>query len=104
MLRPLAILAMLATSACTTTQPATDFVNHELSGRINGKDWVYKHAYVDPTIETPEEDDLVVVFLSYVPKKPCPIEDEAGADKTSVMVSAPNDKKVIPLKRGTSRS
>ncbi len=95
---------MLLVAGCTSTQAAKDFVNQNLAGRINGKDWVYKHAYVDPTIETPEDEDLVVVFLSYVPKKPCPMEDEVGADKTSVMVSTPPDKKVNLLKRGTSRS
>jgi hypothetical protein len=98
-------LLLIGTAACTHTQaPATDFVNQELSGRINGKDWTYKHAYVDPTIDTAEDEDLVVVFLSYVPKKPCPVEEEEGQDRTSVMVSAPPNKKVNPLKRGTARS
>lgn len=105
MLRPSAITLFLGAAACTHTPAvATDFVNQNLSGRINGKDWAYKHAYVDPTVETPEEEDLVVVFLSYVPKKPCPMPDEDDPAQSSIMVTLPNEKKVIPLKRGTSRS
>ena len=92
------------TSACTGEQAPTDFVDKDLSGRINGKDWLYKYAYIDPTIETPEEDDMVFIFLPYKPKSPCPKADGGGGDERSVMVSAPKAKKLVKLKRGTSRS
>lgn len=97
-------LVLLAlTGACATPAPK-DFVDQELSGRINGREWRYQHAYVDPTIETPEEDDLVFVFLSYKPKKPCPKANETGQDKRTVMISAPKQRQLTLLKGGTARN
>ncbi len=97
--RGVAAVLALALAACATSPPR-DFVEQEMSGQIAGKEWLYKHAYIDPTIETPQEDDLVIVFLPYVPSAPCPKESEASADQRSVMVSVPKGKKVIKLKKG----
>lgn len=91
-------------AGCTQTVAAKDFVNADLFGRIGGKDWQYKYAYIDPTIETPEEDDLVFVFLPFVPKDECPKASEIGKDPRSVMVSAPKGRKLIKLKQGSPRS
>lgn len=105
------ILSLVAATAmltpgvgCTRAAAAKDFVDADLYGRINGKDWQYKYAYVDPTIETPEEDDLVFVFLPFKPKDECPKESEIGKDGRSVMVSAPKGRKLIKLKQGSPRS
>lgn len=102
--RALPFLLAVAWSGCTEKK-VNDFVNHDLSGRIGGVDWIYRHAYIDPTVETQEDEDLVFVFLTYVPKKPCPKPgmEPQDADDRSVMVSAPKDKKLIKLKRGSSR-
>ncbi len=99
------LFALFAGVGCTHAESAPkDFVEQELLGRINGKEWSYKHAYVDPTIDTPEEEDLVFIFLPYVPSRPCPRYGEAEADPRSIMVSAPKEKKQIRLKRGTTRN
>ncbi len=106
MLKSLALLSSaLLLASCFHDHPATDFLDQDLSGRINGKEWQYKHAYVDPTIDTPEEEDLVFVFLSYVPKKPCTKLDQVKElDPRSVMVSAPKAKKQVKLKSGSTRN
>lgn len=103
-LRHLALLFVLMSPACVGSPPAKDFVNAELTGKIDGKEWAYKHAYVDPTIETPEVDDLVFVFLSYKPKGGCPSSAEIVKDPRSLMASAPKNKKLTRLKVGTSRN
>jgi hypothetical protein len=106
-LRVLLVLAAgLGAGACLRQEMPKDFVNEELFGKIAGKEWAYRHAYVDPTVETPEEDDLVFVFLPYAPKNPCPKPGDGGAkDQRSLTVAAPGDpKKQTKLKRGTSRT
>jgi hypothetical protein len=102
-----ALAAMAALPACVSgpdPSQAKSFTKGKLAGRVNGNDWTYKHAYVDPTIETPDEDDFVFVFLPYKPKNPCPAEDEVPHDKATVMVSAPKVTKQTKLKAGTGRT
>ena len=82
----------------------TDYVDAELSGQIDGQDWIYKHAYIDPTIRTPSEDDMVFVFLPYVPKEKCPRLTDDSADRRSVMVAAPQQLKQVMIKAGTHRN
>lgn len=80
-----------------------NYVNQDLYGVIDGKLWTYKHAYVDPSIATPEEEDLVVVFLPFKPKNPCDKAAHEQAGVTSVMATAPNSTLAVMLERGTSR-
>jgi len=90
---------------CFHTDVPNDFLDQDLTGRIGGRDWQYKYAFIDPTIDTPEDNDLVFVFLSYKPKDPCPRDSTGAGDRRSVMVSAPQQtKRTIALKRGTHRS
>ena len=101
------VLSLLITggvAACAAKDPALskDFIDLPLSGRINGKAWKVRYAYVDPTIKTPEEDDYVFVFLDTKPKDRCPKDDDAAA--RTIMVSAPKDPKTTKLKRGSSRT
>jgi hypothetical protein len=93
-------------AGCATTDPskAKSFAKGRVAGRVNGADWTYKHAYVDPTIDTPGEEDFVFVFLPFKPKKPCPAEDEVPHDLATVMVSAPKVTKQTKLKVGTGRT
>jgi hypothetical protein len=91
--------------SCTAgTNVVTDFVDAELSGQIDGQDWVYKHAYIDPTIRTPNEDDIVFIFLPYVPTEKCPRSPGDSKDQRSVMVAAPQQIKLVPIKAGTHRN
>ena len=80
------------------------FLDRDLSGMIAGEEWVYQHAYVDPTIETPKEDDYVFVFLAYKPKSTCPKLTGTAADRRTVMVSAPKRRRPTKLKRGSPRT
>jgi hypothetical protein len=98
------VASMLLPAGCATTPPPKDFVNADMNGRINGKEWRYAHAYIDPTIATPEEEDLVFIFLAYKPKEPCPKVVDPGKDPRTVMVSAPKNRKITPLKGGTARN
>lgn len=75
-----------------------------MAGEINGEEWQYKHAYIDPTVDVPGEEDFVFVFLPYKPKKPCPVDENQQADLRTVMASAPKLKKPVKLKRGTGRT
>lgn len=79
-----------------------DFIDEPLTGRINGQDWTYQHAYIDPTVDTPQEDDFVFIFLPYAPKKPCPKNEAPGVG--SVMVAAPKNTKLTRFKKGSRRS
>lgn len=94
-------------AACTTPDPskATDFLTQKLGGKIGGKEWNFQYAYVDPTIDTPEDDDYVFVFLPYKPAAPCPKDADSARDQRSIMVSAPRAPgKPTPLKKGSSRN
>lgn len=105
--RLLLCLALAVATACTTADVsnASDFMEQRLSGKIGGKAWTYKYAYVDPTINTPEEDDYVFVFLPYKPKDRCPQDADSSGDSRSILVSAPKvTDKAMPLKRGSSRN
>jgi hypothetical protein len=84
--------------------PPKDFVDKALAGYINGESWAYRYAYVDPTIETHYDEDLVVVFLPFKPKKPC---DRAYLERDgakTVMMSVPSSTRAHMLKRGTPRT
>jgi hypothetical protein len=103
----LALFASGVPLACITGKDyskATDFVAHDMAGKIDGDDWSYRYAYVDPTIDAPVEDDYVFIFLPYKPKKDCPTEEERKKDRRSIMVSAPKETKAMMLKRGTERT
>lgn len=98
-----------ALTHCTTpdkSYEAKEFLPRGLAGRVQGKEWAYKYAYVDPTIDTPEEDDYVFVFLTEKPTEACPKSDETAADYRVVMVAAPKKPTKMPvkLKRGGSRT
>src|SRR5437870_2760340 len=93
---PLGSLAALAllelAGACASPDKgyvAKDFLTRNLSGKVQQKDWTYKYAYVDPSINTPEEDDYVYVFLAEKPAQACPKSDENTRDYRVVMVAAP---------------
>ncbi len=92
---------------CVGSDPsrATDFLEQKLGGKIGGKPWAVRYAFVDPTIDTPEENDYVFVFLPYKPAEPCPKDTEGVADNRSILVSAPKSTgKPTPLKKGSSRN
>ena len=94
----------LCVTACAGKTPPKDFVNEELGGMISGREWQYKHAYIDPTVDTPEEEDVVFIILPYKPKSECPTAEELGSDNRTVMISAPKSKKLTKLKGGTGRN
>lgn len=102
----LLFLAPFLASACVHTlpPPPKDYVDRDLGGYIDSKVWSYKHAYVDPTISTPEEEDLVVVFLPKKPKKDCDKGAHEQPGMATVMVSVPNSTEAVMLKRGTPRA
>ena len=96
---------LLTLAACASVEIPSDYVNAELSGQIDGRDWAYKYAYIDPTVKTPNEDDVLFIFLPYVPKDKCPREQAEGSDRRLVMVAAPpGGSKQIKLKAGTKRN
>ena len=98
---------LLMAVGCTASNAvlATDLLDQKLGGKIGGKAWTFKYAYVDPTIDTPEENDYVFVFLAYKPSEPCPKDADGAGDSRSVMVSAPKATgKPTPLKKGSSRN
>jgi hypothetical protein len=103
---PLVLLLVAAATACMhgpDPSQATEFADQKLAGKIGGKAWTFKYAYVDPTIDTPEEDDYVFVFLPSKPAEPCPRDGDAGL--RAVMVSAPKTAgKATPLKKGSTRN
>lgn len=99
------VLLAMACSACVTTPDAPkDFLREDLSGRIDNRDWRYRYAYIDPTVETPEEDDVVIVFLPYKPKAACPTDVDDKADSRHVRVTAPKAVKLVKIKAGSSRN
>ncbi len=103
-----ALLGAAATH-CTTSDKgyeAKDFLPRGLAGKVKNKEWAYKYAYVDPTIDTPEDDDYVFVFLTEKPAEACPKSDESAKDYRVVMVAAPKKptKTPVKLKRGGSRT
>lgn len=83
--------------------PPKNYVNRDVGGVIGGKIWKYQHAYVDPTIKTPEEEDLVVVLLPFKPKKICDRQEYDKPHVSSVMVTVPNSTEAVLLTRGSSR-
>jgi hypothetical protein len=83
---------------------ATDFVDDDLSGQIAGRDWKYRYAYINPAIQTPEEDDVVFVFLPFKPKDPCPRSTEGAKDSRQIYVAAPKGTKLTKIKAGTPRN
>lgn len=100
----LLVVAMTACTTLATPAPPKDYLDKALAGYIDGKAWTYKHAYVDPTIDTPDDEDLVVVFLPFKPAKTCEpgAVDRDGA--ATVMVATPNSQEAFMLKRGTRQT
>lgn len=94
----------LTLSHCSPTKPPTDFLDEDLTGKIAGKEWTYTYGFIDPTIDTPEEEDMVIVLLPFQPKGRCPKESVTGDDGRLVMVSVPIEKKLIKLKSGSNRN
>jgi hypothetical protein len=101
---PLILILAVWFSGCASRDPSQlkEFIDDPLSGQINGKEWAYKHAYIDPTVDTPEEEDFVFIFLPYAPKKPCPKEEDVA--QGSIMVSAPKNTKLTKFKKGGRRT
>jgi hypothetical protein len=91
-------------SGCSGSAPPTDFLDEGLTGKITGKEWEFAYGYVDPTIETPEENDMVIILLPFKPKERCPQGGDSHPDQRSVMVSVPLVKKVTQLKSGSNRN
>ena len=89
---------------CSKSAPPSDFLDTGLTGQITGKDWEFAYGYVDPTIETPEENDMVIILLPFRPKDRCPQGGDYGSDARSVMVSVPLVKKITKLKSGSNRN
>ncbi len=94
----------LSLSGCSSSAPPTDFLDEGLTGQITGKEWEFAYGYVDPTIETPEENDMVIILLPFKPKERCPQGGDSHPDQRSVMVSVPLVKKVTQLKSGSNRN
>jgi hypothetical protein len=95
---------LLLTAACTSGKPPTDFLDEDLTGKLAGKEWSFIYGFVDPTIDTPEEDDMVIILLPFQPKDRCPKPGSLGAGVRLVMVSAPMVKKLTRLKAGSNRN
>ena len=99
------LVIFIGLAGCTNAKSvATDYVEADLSGQIDGRDWFYKHAYTDPTIKTPNEDDVVFIFLPYIPKDKCPKSQDDASDHRSIMVAAPQQTKQVKIKAGTQRN
>jgi len=97
-------LQTILMAGCSGSAAPKDFLDSRLTGQIIGKKWDFVYGYIDPTIETLEEDDLVLILLPFKPKDRCPQDSELGPDKRSVMVSVPMVKKVTQLKSGSNRN
>ncbi len=95
---------LLTLSGCSGSAPPTDFLDEGLTGQITGKEWEFAYGYIDPTIETPEENDMVIILLPFKPKERCPQGGDSNPDQRSVMVSVPLVKKVTQLKSGSNRN
>lgn len=97
--------AALILVGCTfSRKPARDFLDDPLAGQMEGENWDFAYAFVDPTIDTPEDDDMVIVMLPYLPKDPCPKEGTLQQDARIVMISVPMVKKLTRLKSGSNRN
>lgn len=95
---------MLGLTGCFGSKPPTDFLDEDLVGKLAGKEWEYSYAFVDPTIDTPEDDDMVIILLPFKPKDRCPKPGTLGSGVRLVMVSAPLMKKLTRLKAGSNRN
>ena len=101
----MAALGVAITAGCVTMDDVPkDFATSPLAGRLDGRDWQYVYAYTDPISRTPEEDDIVFVFLPYRPKAPCPSGLDLGKDSRHVRVSGPKAVKLVSLKAGSARN
>ena len=100
------LIVMISLGACSVKDESRikGFISREASGQINGTEWSYQYAYVDPTIKTLEEDDYVFILLPYQPEEECPQGYKEDADNRTVMVSAPKIKKRLRFKKGSARS
>jgi hypothetical protein len=102
-------IILLASAACVSgcvhdVEVPSDFVEAELAGRIDGRDWQYKYAYIDPTLETPDEEDVLFVFLPYKPKESCPKSADDARDSRQIRLAAPKNTKLVKIKAGTSKN
>ncbi len=102
----LPVLALFPLACTKDDAPPKDFLESPLAGRIDGREWQYKHAYINPTIPTPNEDDLVFIFLPYKPKVDCPKDgdDDQAKDTRQIVVAAPKATKLVKIKPGTPRN
>ncbi len=98
------LLLLVSLAGCSKSEPPTDFLDVDLTGQITGKEWEFAYGYVDPTIETPEENDMVIILLPFRPKVRCPQGGDRSPDQRSVMVSVPLVKKITQLKSGSNRN
>ncbi len=102
-LKLLIALSLFSFSHCITTpKDPGNFHSGPLNGVINGQEWVYKFAYTDPTVATPDEDDMFFVFLPFTPSKPCskelaPSPGQAD-DGRRVTMAVPLKKKLLKMK------
>ncbi len=105
LLLPLVSWLCLLAGGCTKDDVAAkDFLDSPLAGKIDGREWQYKYAYINPTIPTPNEDDMVFIFLPYKPAEACPKSEDDSGDSRQVVVAAPKGMKLTRIKAGTPRN
>jgi hypothetical protein len=101
---PLA-LALLTGPACTSSNEIPkDFIEAELGGKIDSRDWQYKYAYINPVDKTPDEDDVMFVFLPAKPKDPCPRSVDDLKDSRHVRLAAPLKAQMLLVRPDSSHS
>ncbi len=102
----LIVSTMLLLGCTTLRKDPKDFLDAPLAGVVNGSDWQYKFAYTDPTVATPDEDDMLFIFLPFEPKKPCAkeLEPKKGEldEPRRVSLAAPLKQKLLKMRgKGT---
>jgi hypothetical protein len=98
---------MLIVSGCKDRDESLvkSFLDRPVEGMIDGKEFEMLYAYVDPTIETQNENDYVFIFLPVKPEKACPGETDIDEDVPIAMAPAPKKKKKnFKLRGGTART
>jgi hypothetical protein len=94
-----ALLSCVLLAGCTGgDEVPKDFVEADLAGKIDNREWQYKYAYTNPVDRTPDEDDIMFVFLPVKPKDACPKTLASLKDSRHVRMAAPTKPQMLLIK------
>ena len=99
---------LLLTFACQDRDVSLtkSYMKRPAAGMVDGQSWEVKYAYIDPTAETPKEDDFAFILLDYKPSRPCPKISSIPSEARTMIISGPKakTKRSVKLKAGTART